>query len=54
MKVLGYILLVAGLGVMVFNGSPRRWEKGTVMKHILIDLGGLAVAMAGLWLTGYR
>jgi len=54
MKILGYILIVAGLGVMAFNGSPRRWEKGTVLKHILIDLGGLAVALAGFWLAGYR
>ncbi|HOP12043.1 MAG TPA: hypothetical protein PK629_11180 [Oscillospiraceae bacterium] len=52
MKILGYILIVGGLGVMAFNGSPRRWEKGTVLKHILIDLGGLAVALAGFWLAG--
>lgn len=52
MKILGYILIIAGLGVMAFNGSPLRWEKGTVLKHILIDVGGLAVALAGLWLIG--
>lgn len=50
MKILGYILIIAGIGVMTFTGSPRRWEKGTYLKKILIDVGGVLVALAGLWL----
>ncbi len=52
MKILGYILIILGLGTMTFNGSPRRWEKGTYLKHIMIDVGGVLVALAGLWLLG--
>ena len=50
MKILGYILIIVGLGLMVSTGSPRRWEKGTYLKHILTDVGGTLVALAGLWL----
>jgi len=50
MKILGYIIIIVGVGIMAFNGSPRRWEKGTYLKHILIDVGGVLVALAGLWL----
>jgi hypothetical protein len=50
MKILGYIVLIVGLGILVSTGSPRRWEKGTYLKKILIDVGGVLVALAGLWL----
>ena len=48
LKVLGYIVVVVGLGITVFNGSPTHWEKGTWPKHILIDIAGVAVACGGL------
>ncbi|HOF95296.1 MAG TPA: hypothetical protein PKX46_08690 [Clostridia bacterium] len=52
MKILGYILIIVGLGIMVSTGSPRRWEKGTYLKKILTDVCGALVALAGLWLIG--
>lgn len=50
MKILGYIVIIVGLGILVSTGSPRHWEKGTYLKNILIDVGGMLVALAGLWL----
>jgi len=50
MKILGYAMIAVGVGIMTFNGKPRHWEKGAYLKHILIDVGGVLVALAGLWL----
>lgn len=50
MKILGYILIIVGLGFLLSTGSPRRWERGTYLKKILIDVGGVLVALVGLWL----
>ena len=50
MKILGYVVIIVGLGILISTGSPRRWEKGTYLKKILIDVGGTLVALAGLWL----
>ncbi|OQB22394.1 MAG: hypothetical protein BWY11_02073 [Firmicutes bacterium ADurb.Bin182] len=50
MKILSYIVIIAGLGILISTGSPRRWGKGTCPKNILIDAGGALAALAGLWL----
>jgi hypothetical protein len=52
MKILGYILIIAGLGILVSTGSPSRWEKGTYLKKILIRCMRRACGIGGAVAAG--
>ncbi len=48
MKILGYIPL--WVSELRLSTAVPSLGKGNILKHILIDVGGMLVALAGLWL----